>query len=205
MTEDKKKNKPTLTTKHDNKSKAPGLKKGGRKRSGREKKEFENEVLDISRIERMTAGGRRLRFRTLVVVGNRKGKVGVGVSKGQDVQKSIEKATKKAEKATVTVSIAKGGTIPHEIKAKYGAAVVLLKPQSEGRGLVAGGAVRVICDMAGIKNISGKILGNTRNKLNNAKATIRALQRLKTPREKNVDKKENEKQNYANSRNKTEK
>ncbi len=143
------------------------------------KKEFENEVLNISRVERMTAGGRRLRFRTLVVVGDKKGKVGVGSAKGQDVQQSIEKATKQAQKTAVKVVISEGGTIPHEIKAKYGAAVVLLKPQSEGRGLVAGGTVRAICAMAGIENISGKIIGNTRNKLNNAKATIKALQSLK--------------------------
>jgi small subunit ribosomal protein S5 len=144
-----------------------------------EKKEFENEVLDISRVERMTAGGRRLRFRTLVVVGDKKGRVGIGSAKGQDVQKSIEKATKKAQKSAVKVFITENGTIPHEVKAKYGAAVILLKPQSEGRGLVAGGTVRTICSMAGVENISGKILGNTRNKLNNAKATIKALQSLK--------------------------
>ncbi len=148
------------------------------------KKEFESEVLDISRVERMTAGGRRLRFRTLVVVGDKKGRVGVGTTKGKDVQQSIEKATKKAQKEVVKVIITEGGTIPHEIKAKYGAAVVLLKPQSEGRGLVAGGTVRAICSMAGIENISGKILGNTRNKLNNAKATIKALQGLKALPEK---------------------
>jgi small subunit ribosomal protein S5 len=143
------------------------------------KKEFENEVLNISRVERMTSGGRRLRFRTLVVIGDKKGKVGVGSAKGQDVQQAIEKATKQAQKTAVNVTISEGGTIPHEIKAKYGAAVVLLKPQSKGRGLVAGGTVRAICAMAGIENISGKIIGNTRNKLNNAKATIKALQSLK--------------------------
>jgi small subunit ribosomal protein S5 len=143
------------------------------------KKDFDSQVLDISRVERMTSGGRRLRFRTLVVIGNKKGKVGVGTAKGLDVQQAIEKATKTAQKSAVFVPIAKGGTIPHEVKAKFGAAVILLKPQGEGRGLVAGGTVRIICAMAGIENISGKILGNTRNKLNNAKATIKALQKLK--------------------------
>ncbi len=154
------------------------------------KKEFENEVLDISRVERMTAGGRRLRFRTMVVVGNKKGQVGVGTAKGHDVQQSIEKATKKAQKSVVKVLIS-GGTIPHEVKAKYGAAVVLLKPQSEGRGLVAGGTVRTICSMAGIENISGKILGNTRNKLNNAKAAIKALEMLKYSSKEEGKKEEN--------------
>jgi len=144
-----------------------------------QKKEFDSEVLSISRVERMTAGGRRLRFRTLVIIGDKKGRVGVGLSKGQDVQKAIEKASKKAEKSLVTVPMTETGTIPHEVKAKFGAATVLLKPQAEGRGLVAGGTVRAICDMAGVQNISGKILGNTRNKLNNAKATLKALQSLK--------------------------
>lgn len=146
------------------------------------KKEFENEVLNISRVERMTAGGRRLRFRTLVIVGDKKGKVGAGTAKGSDVQESIEKATKKAQRSVVKIPIVEGGTIPHEVKAKFGAAIILLKPQTEGRGLVAGGTVRTICAMAGIENVSGKILGNTRNKINNAKATIKALQELKVPR-----------------------
>lgn len=148
------------------------------------KKEFDNQVLDISRVERMTSGGRRLRFRTLVVIGNKKGKVGLGIAKGQDVQQAMEKATKKAEKSSVMIPIAEGGTIPYEVRAKFGAAVVLLKPQTEGRGLVAGGTVRIICAMAGIENVSGKILGNTRNKLNNAKATIKALQKLKVSEKK---------------------
>lgn len=155
------------------------------------KKEFENEVLGIKRVERMTSGGRRLRFRTLVIVGNKNGKVGMGIAKGQDVQKAIEKATNKAQKSIIEVPIVEG-TIPHEIKKKCGAATVLLKPQSEGRGLVAGGTVRMICKMAGIKNISGKIVGNTRNKLSNARATISALQSLKI-------------KNHADSRSKTEK
>jgi small subunit ribosomal protein S5 len=157
------------------------------------KKEFENEVLDISRVERMTAGGRRLRFRTLIVVGDKKGRVGVGSAKGQDVQQAIEKATKKAQKSVVKVDITESGTIPHEVKAKFGAAVILLKPQSEGRGLVAGGTVRTICYLAGIENISGKILGNTRNKLNNAKATIKALQSLKPAPQKKKEENNTEK------------
>lgn len=157
------------------------------------KKEFENEVLDISRVERMTAGGRRLRFRTLIVIGDKKGRVGVGSAKGQDVQQAIEKATKKAQKSIVKVDINEKGTIPHEVKAKFGAAVILLKPQSEGRGLVAGGTVRTICYLAGIENISGKILGNTRNKLNNAKATIKALQSLKSVPQKKREKNNTEK------------
>ncbi len=140
---------------------------------------FKSDVLDIGRVERMTAGGRRLRFRALVAVGNRDGKVGVGLAKGNDVGKAIEKATRKAKKNVIEVKLEEG-TIAHEVKGKHGAAEVLLKPQSKGRGLVAGGTVRSICSMAGVQDISSKILGNTRNKLNNARATIEALTNLKT-------------------------
>ncbi len=148
------------------------------KRKQKKDKDYNSEVLDIDRVERMTAGGRRLRFRALVVVGNRKGKVGVGLSKGNDVGKAIEKATRKAKKNIIEVNL-RDGTIAHEVKGKHGAAEILLKPQSKGRGLVAGGTVRAICSMVGIQDISSKILGNTRNKLNNARATIVALTKLK--------------------------
>ncbi len=162
------------------------------------KKEYENEVLDISRVERMTSGGRRLRFRTMIVLGDKKGKVGVAAAKGNDVQQAIEKATRKAEKEMVTVPISSTGTIPHEVKAKHGAAVVLLKPQTEGRGLVAGGTVRTICHLAGVENVSGKILGNTRNKLNNARATIKALTMLKMSEKDVVKEKEVVKESVKN-------
>ncbi len=141
-------------------------------------KEFKSEVLDIGRIERMTAGGRRLRFRALVVLGDQKGKVGVGLNKGSDVSEAIEKATKTAKKNMITIPL-KEGTIPHEVEGKYGAARVLLRPQKKGRGLVAGGTVRAICTMAGVENISSKLLGKTRNKINNSRATMRALGNIK--------------------------
>ncbi len=147
-------------------------------------KEFESEVLEINRVERMASGGRRLRFRALVIAGDKKGRVGAGLAKGTDVQQAIEKATKRAQREMIKIPITKEGTISHEVKAKYGAATVLLKPQSEGRGLVAGGTLRTICNMAGIENISGKLLGNTRNKLNNSRATLKALQQLKPIEEK---------------------
>ena len=142
------------------------------------KEEFESKLLDLTRVERMTGGGRRLRFRAVVVVGNRNGKVGVGVAKGLDVVQAIEKATRVAKKNLIEVPIV-DGTIPHEVEAKYGAAKILLRPQRKGRGLVAGGTVRIVCDLAGIKDISSKMLGRTKNKLNNAKAAIKALQALK--------------------------
>jgi len=145
----------------------------------REQDEFESKLLALDRVVRVTAGGKQLRFRAVVVVGDKKNRVGVGVAKGLDVAQAVEKATKVAKKHLITIPITKKGTIPHEVKAKYGAAVVLLRPQRVGRGLVAGGTVRVICALSGIQNISSKILGGTRNKLNNARATILALQKLK--------------------------
>lgn len=144
-----------------------------------QEREYDQKLLDIARVVRVIAGGRRFRFRATVVIGDKKGKVGVGVAKGADVSLAVEKATSDAKKHLIKVKII-GGTIPHQVEAKFGAAKVLLKPGVKGRGIVAGGAVRVVCDLAGIENLSGKILGKTKNKLNNARATIKALEGLKT-------------------------
>lgn len=143
------------------------------------KDEFDSKLLDLARVVRVAAGGRRFRFRATMVVGNRKGKVGVGVAKGLDVMEAIEKATRASKNNLITVPIVEG-TISHEVIAKFGAAKVLLRPQKRGRGLVAGGTIRVICDLAGIKDISSKMLGRTGNKINNARATVKALQSLRT-------------------------
>jgi len=140
-------------------------------------KEFDSKLLDLARVARVSAGGRKFKFRATLVLGNKKGKVGVGIAKGLDVAQAIEKATRVAKKNLIEVPIV-NDTIPYEIYAKYGPAKVLLRPQKKGRGLVAGGTVRVICTLAGIKNVSSKILGSTGNKLNNAKATIIALKNL---------------------------
>lgn len=140
--------------------------------------EFESKLLDLARVVRMTAGGRRFRFRAVVIVGNKMRKVGLGVAKGKDVAQAIEKATRLAKKNMIVVPTV-NETISHQVEAKFGAAKILLKPQRKGRGLVAGGTVRVICTLAGIKNISSKIIGRTGNKLNNARATIQALKELK--------------------------
>jgi len=160
---------------------------GGQRRPGfgragfgkdRPKDEFQTKLLDLARVTRVTGGGKRMSFRAVVVAGDKKGKVGIGIDKGKDVSQAVEKATRRAKKDLVNVIII-DGTIPHEVEAKYGPAVILLKPQMKGRGLVAGGAVRTICDLAGIKNISSKILSGSKNKLNNARATIEALKKLK--------------------------
>lgn len=142
------------------------------------KEEFESRLLDLSRVTKVTAGGKQLRFRAVIVIGNKNGKIGVGVAKGRDVAQGVEKATRLGKKNFIEIPFM-GETIPHEVEAKSGAVRVLLKPQIKGRGLVAGGVVRIICQLAGIKNISSKLLSPSRNKLNIARATIKALKKLK--------------------------
>lgn len=144
----------------------------------KKKDEFESKLLDLARVSHTRAGGKKLRFRAIIVAGNRTGKVGIGVASGLDVAGAVEKATFQAKKNLIEVPIVED-TIPHEVEAKFGPAKVLLRPQRKGRGLVAGGTVRVICQLAGIKNISSKIISRTGNKLNNARATIKALKELK--------------------------
>lgn len=146
----------------------------------REKPEFEQKLLDLARVTRVVKGGRRFRFRATLVIGDRKGRVGVGVSKGSDVSDAIGKAYNDAKKSMITVELS-DNTIPHDISMKLGSAKVLLKPASEGRGVIAGGAVRAVVDLAGIRDIVSKSLG-TSNKLNVARATIEALKALKAPR-----------------------
>ncbi len=175
------------TTENRNTDKKAGPKKDDGFRSVRkfasggrfaQKDEFDTKLLDLARVTRVTGGGKRMSFRAIVAAGDKKGKVGLGIDKGKDVSQAIEKATTRAKKNLISV-ITVDGTIPHQVEAKFGPAVILLKPQSKGRGLVAGGAVRVICDLAGIKNISSKILSGSKNKLNNARATMEALKKLK--------------------------
>ncbi len=142
------------------------------------KDDFNSQLLDLARVTKVTAGGKQLRFRAVVIVGDGKGRVGVGAAKGRDVAQGIQKATRSAKKETIKITFVEE-TIPHEVIAKYGSAKVLLRPQTKGRGVVAGGVVRVVCNLAGIKNISSKLISRTRNKLNIARATIKALKKLK--------------------------
>ena len=159
------------------------LKPQSQGRSQRFEKKGENDakLVDLARVTRVAAGGKHFRFRAVMVVGDGKGKVGLGVAKGLDVANAIEKGTRAAQKSMITVPIVRE-TIPHEVEAHFSASHVLLKPQKSGRGLVAGGVTRIICEKAGIKNISAKLLSKTHNKLNNALATIKALQKLKMQR-----------------------
>ena len=172
---------PSAVEKKINQNKSAKDRQGAFRGPGfkREKSEFDQKVLDIRRVARVVAGGKRFRFRATVVVGDHKGRVGVGVAKGADTSESIEKAARAAKKNLFTVPI-KSGTIPYEVLGKFSAARVLLKPSKAGHGIVAGGAVRVVASLSGISSITSKILGTTSNKLNNARATIEALKKLKT-------------------------
>jgi small subunit ribosomal protein S5 len=143
------------------------------------KEEFKEKVLDLRRVTRVVAGGKRFRFRATVVIGDEKGRVGVGVAKGVDVQQAVTKAKAAAKKNIINVNLKDGRTIAHEVSAKFSAAKVLLKPASKGHGLMAGGAVRFVLDLAGIKDATAKCLGRTPNKLTNALAAVEALKKLK--------------------------
>lgn len=158
--------------------------RGGRRPNGQnrdrgqaaEPKEFDEQTLNIDRVARVIKGGRRFRFRALVVVGDRKGKVGIGSSKGADVTSAITKATDVAKKNMVKVNLYKG-TLPHEATAKVSGANILVMPASPGTGLIAGGAVRTILEVAGVKDAMSKSLGST-NKTNIAYATVKALESI---------------------------
>lgn len=147
-----------------------------REQTPAEPKQFEELVINIDRVARVVKGGRRFRFKALVVVGDRKNKVGVGVAKGADVQAAIAKATDVAKKHLITIPVA-NETIPHETEVRFSGAQVLLKPAAPGTGIIAGGVVRSIIGVTGIRNMLSKSLGST-NKVNIAYATIDALKSL---------------------------
>ncbi|OYX54157.1 30S ribosomal protein S5 [Candidatus Saccharibacteria bacterium 32-50-13] len=153
-----------------------------------EPKEFEEIVINIDRVARVVKGGRRFRFKALVVVGNKKDKVGVGVAKGADVQTAVAKATDVAKKHLITIPL-QGDTIPHDAEVKFTGARVLIKPAAPGTGIIAGGVVRQVIGVTGIRNMLSKSLGST-NKVNIAYATIEALRSL-VPRDQwlNTEKK----------------
>ncbi|MCL5004451.1 MAG: 30S ribosomal protein S5 [Patescibacteria group bacterium] len=140
--------------------------------------EYKEKVLDLRRVTRVMAGGKRFKFRATVVIGNEKGTVGIGIAKGMDVQQSVDKAKTRAKKNLISLKL-KGKTIPHEVDAKFSAAKVLVKPAKEGHGLKAGGAVRTVLLLAGVRDATAKCLGGTKNKLTNAMATVEALKKLK--------------------------
>ncbi len=157
----------------------------------REAKEFEEQVIEVARVTRVVKGGRRMRFRATVVIGNKKGTMGYGIGKAAEVQQAIQKAVAQARKKLIKVPIYKG-TIPHQIQVKFKASKVFMKPASEGTGIIAGGAVRQMLEMAGVHNVLSKSLGST-NRINAAKATYLALTKLRVRPDMEVDRVKEEK------------
>ncbi len=141
-----------------------------------EEKQFDERVVNIDRVARVVKGGRRFRFRALAVVGDRKNKVGIGSAKGADVTSAVAKAMDVAKKNMVTIQLYKE-TLPHEVTAKVGGANILIKPAAPGTGLIAGGVVRTILEVSGVRNALSKSLGST-NKTNTAYATLQALESM---------------------------
>ncbi len=140
-------------------------------------REMREEVIAIDRVARVVAGGRRFRFRALVVVGDGHGQAGVGVAKAGEVALAVQKAVAKAKKSLITVPLVGHGTIPYEVNVRHAGAHVMLKPASPGTGVIAGGAVRRILEVAGVSDVLSKSFGST-NKLNNCYATMAALAEL---------------------------
>ncbi|MEA2715002.1 MAG: small subunit ribosomal protein [Candidatus Parcubacteria bacterium] len=160
----------------------PGQGRGGA-RGGRGeprervKPEFDSKIIDIRRVTRVAAGGRRYSFSVAVVAGDRKGRVGVGLGKGSDTALSVEKATREAKKNLIRVTLSPQMTIPHAVEGKYGSAVIKIFP-ARGRGMVAGSSARAVIELAGIRDVCAKFLSGSKNRLNNARAAIAALQKL---------------------------
>ncbi len=147
-------------------------------REERPRSEFDQKIVAIRRVTRVVSGGRRFSFSVALVIGNRKGSVGVGLGKAGDTALAIEKAQRSAKKRLVKVPLTKGMSLAHETSAKYSASVVVITP-APGRGLVAGSAVRTVLELAGVRDVTGKILSRSRNKINNAGAALKALAQVR--------------------------
>lgn len=145
------------------------------------KSEFDQKLVDLARVSRVVSGGKRFRFRACICIGDKKGRVGMGIAKGNDVQTAISKAVLQAKKSLINVVTIKG-TIPYQVIGVHKGAKVLLKPAQEGTGIIAGGAVRSVLELAGIKNILSKMLGSN-NKVNNVTATIKILKEMRSPQD----------------------
>jgi small subunit ribosomal protein S5 len=160
---------------------ARGGGRGGRSsgRAPRERSEFDSVTIDVRRVARVMAGGRRFNFSIAIVLGDRNGRVGVGLGKGADTALAIDKATRDAKKHMISVARTGAGSIPHGARAKYAASEVELKP-SRGRGLVAGSAVRIVLAAAGVTDVVSKIHSRSKNKLTIARATVEALKQLRS-------------------------
>lgn len=157
------------------------------RRESRVKPEFDQKIIDIRRVTRVVTGGRRFSFSVALVAGNKKGSVGVGIGKAGDTSLAIDKAMRNAKKGMIKINLNKDMSIPHEIKAKFCSSRVLIMP-APGKGILAGSSVRNVLELAGIKGTSAKLLSGSKNKLNNAKAAIKALSMLKVPKVKAEEK-----------------
>lgn len=159
---------------------ARGGSRGGPRDGGnreRVKPEFDSKIIDIRRVTRVTTGGRRMNFSVAVVAGDRKGRVGVGLGKSIDTASAVDKATRAAKKNLIKVPLSPQMTIPHAVEAKYASARIMIFP-ARGRGVVAGSSARAVIELAGIKDVCAKFLSGSKNRLNNARAAIVALQKL---------------------------
>jgi small subunit ribosomal protein S5 len=173
-----------MNKKEDSATAKTPFKKRSFKGKKREKPEFDQKVIDVARVTRVVKGGKRFSFRTVVIIGDKKGRVGVGVSKGKDMRIATEKSYADAKKNLITLNFT-GNTIPYRVDQKLGSAKILLKPAVKGNGIVAGGAVRTVVSLAGIKDISAKMLG-AKSKLNNARATIEALKQFSVKKTREI-------------------
>lgn len=153
--------------------------RGRRDQGSRERSEFDQKIIALRRVSRVTSGGRRFSFSAAVVAGDRKGRVGVGVGKGIDTALAMDKAFRDAKKNMIRVSTTESNSLPHDVQAKYAASVIELRP-SPARGIVAGSSVRTVLEYAGITDVTAKIHSRSKNKINNARATIDALKDLRT-------------------------
>jgi small subunit ribosomal protein S5 len=155
--------------------------RGGPRREMRAKPEFDQKIIDIRRVTRVSSGGRRFSFAVSLVAGDRKGRIGVGTGKGGDTALAVEKAFRSARKNLITLNLTKSGSIAHDVKAKYSSARVEMSP-APGKGIAAGSSVRDVIELAGVKDIVAKLRSGTKNKLNNAQAAVLALSMVKKPR-----------------------
>jgi len=152
--------------------------RGGAVRPERARPEFDQKIISIRRVTRVMAGGRRFSFSVAMVVGDKHGKVGVGIGKAGDTQLAIEKAVRDGKKHMITIPMNKDSHIPHDVHTKYASSEVMIMP-APGRGLVAGSSVRTVLELGGVKDVTAKIFSRSKNKLNNARAAIEALSQLK--------------------------
>ncbi|MDD5289869.1 MAG: 30S ribosomal protein S5 [Patescibacteria group bacterium] len=151
-------------------------------RPEREKPEFDQKTVDLARVTRVTGGGKRMSFRALIVIGDKKGRVGFGVAKGKDVALAMSKAMDQAKKSLITLNFKR--TVPHPILHKFGAAKILLKPAPSGTGIKAGGPVRIMLDMSGLQDVVGKMVSTSKNKINYTTCTYEALKILNKSNER---------------------